>query len=120
MVLQTCDSLRLSAPDKHLLFPYRAGIAAQGPDDRQLCRLGAGRLVHEPGAAVGTAEGGGDPALTGEDVAQGRAAAADAMRAQAATDQPKKSSYTLSWVSYPAEILAQGSVDERFDPSPNG
>jgi hypothetical protein len=84
VALQTCNSLRLSASDKHFLYPSRDGIAAQRLGDCQLRLGGADRLAHMQGAAINTAEGGGDPALTGEDVAQRRPAVADAMLAQAA------------------------------------
>ncbi len=73
--------------DHHFLNPSRAGIAAQRLDDRQLRRLGAGRLAHMQGAPIRSAEGRGHPALAGEEVTHGRPAVADAVRAQAATDQ---------------------------------
>jgi hypothetical protein len=63
----------------------RNGITAECPD-RQLRRFGPGGSAHLQGTPVGTAEGGGQPALAGEGRVQAGSLVVDALRLHAPPD----------------------------------
>lgn len=78
--------LRDAGSDNHFVNTSRGRVAAEGSDDHQLRRFRLGGLAHMQGTPVGTAEGGGDPALAGEDRAQAGPPLGDAVRLQAPPD----------------------------------